>query len=390
MLKIDCHQYRGDRPCAPHKRDGRSCDGCDEYRPIVDRLLIIKLGALGDVLRTTSLLPALFRVYESPHVTWITRRSAAPLLAGNRYVSRVLTVEGPHLEHLLVERFTAGFGLDSEALPASMLAISRCDRYYGFRADDRGRLVPAGREAEAWWLMGLDDARKRANRQTYQSLLYEMCAVPGPVARPMLTIATPARARASALLAVSPVLDGRPVVGLNTGGGSRWQYKKWTTVGWMSLLEQLRDDPMEPALVLLGGPQEAELNALLASRFGERVIFAGCHHDLMTFAALVERADVLVTADSLALHMATALCRPVVALVGPTSPWELELYGQGEALTGDVDCIACYRTTCDKRPACMDLLSATRVASAVRRWLPSTAAVVPRAAPQAIDVRVRA
>jgi ADP-heptose:LPS heptosyltransferase len=385
MLKIDCHQYRGDRPCQPHKRDGRSCDGCDEYHPIGDRLLIIKIGALGDVLRTTCVLPALFRAYASPQVTWITRRSAAPLLAGNPYVSRVLTLEGPHLEYLLVERFTAGFGLDPEPISASMLALSRCDRHYGFRVDDAGRVVPAGHGAEAWWLMGLDDTRKRANRRTFQSLLYEMCAAPEPVARPMLTIPTSTRAHADALLAAGPLLDGRPVVGLNTGGGSRWQYKKWTMTGWMSLIEELRDDVAEPALLLLGGPQEAELNALLASRFGPRVVFPGCDHDLLTFAAMVERADVLVTADSLALHMATALSRPVVALVGPTSPWELDLYGQGEVLTGDADCIGCYRTTCDKRPACMDLLSAARVASAVRRWLPPAAAVLPPVS-QSIDI----
>jgi heptosyltransferase-2 len=386
MLKIDCHQYRGDRPCAPHKRDGRSCDGCDEYRPIVDRLLVIKLGALGDVLRTTCLLPALFRTYESPHVTWITRRSAAPLLAGNPYISRVLTVEDAHVEHLLVERFSAGFGLDPEPLPASLLTISRCDRSYGFRADDRGRVVPAGREAEAWWLMGLDDGRKRANRRTFQSLLYEMCGVAEPVARPMLTICPSARGRADALLAAGPRFGGRPVIGLNTGGGSRWQYKKWTMTGWMSLIEELRDEAMNAELVLLGGPQEADMNGMLASRFGARVIFPGCHHDLLTFAALVERVDALVTADSLALHVATALGRPVVALVGPTSPWELDIYGQGEVLTGDVDCIACYRSTCDKRPACMDLLPATRVASAVRRWLPSAAVGARRARPQPMAI----
>jgi ADP-heptose:LPS heptosyltransferase len=187
----------------------------------------------------------------------------------------------------------------------------------------------------------------------------------------MVPITPAARARADALLPRGTMGDGRPVVGLNTGGGARWQYKKWTPTGWATLIEELRNDRSAPVLVLLGGPQEAELNAMLAGRFGGHVIAPGCAHDLLTFAALVERVDLLVTSDSLALHLATALARPVVALVGPTSPWELELYGLGEVLTGDVDCIGCYRARCAKRPACMDLLPSTRVASAVRQWLPS-------------------
>jgi heptosyltransferase-2 len=386
MLKIDCQQYRGDRPCPPHKRDGRSCGGCDEYRPAGARLLIVKLGAVGDVLRTTCVLPALHRAYESPHVTWITRRSAAPLLASNPCVARVLTVEDPYLEYLLAERFTAGFGLDPEPLAASILTLSRCDRYFGFRADDRGCVGPAGSEAEEWWLMGLDDGRKRANRRTFQSLLYQVCAVAGPCHRPMLAIGADVRARAAALPAMSGAFEGRPLIGLNTGGGSRWQYKKWPIAGWMALVEELRGAVTGSSIVLLGGPHEVDTNALIASHFGDGVIFPGCHHDLPTFAALVERLDLLVTADSLALHMATALSRPVVALVGPTSPWELDLYGQGEVLTGDVDCIACYRETCDKRPACMDLLPATRVARAVQRWLPPQ--VSPARARRAIDRRL--
>jgi heptosyltransferase-2 len=368
MVRIDCDHYRGDRPCDPHERDGRSCERCDEYRPTVDRILIIKLGSLGDVLRTTCILPAIYRTYTAPQVTWVTRRAALPLLVHNPLISRVLAVEEPYLERLLVERFTAGFCLDSDAQSAGILTLSRCRRQFGFRLDERGRVLPASLESTDWWLMGIDDRRRRANRRTLQAIMYETCAIPEPISRPMLWIPDPSWTRAESILAAAGLPDGRPVVGLNTGGGSRRQHKKWTTAGWISLVEQLQSGPEPPALLLLGGPGERDLNASLAARFGSSVVSAGCDQDLLTFAALVGSVDVLVTSDSLALHIATALARPAVALVGPTSARELELYGLGEVLSGDVDCRCCYRSNCDRRPTCMDLLSAGRVAEAVRRW----------------------
>ena len=59
-LKPDCRQFRWDRPCAPHKRTGVTCATCErDYDPVRSRLLVVKLAALGDVLRTTAMLPAI-------------------------------------------------------------------------------------------------------------------------------------------------------------------------------------------------------------------------------------------------------------------------------------------------------------------------------------------
>jgi len=65
--------------------------------------------------------------------------------------------------------------------------------------------------------------------------------------------------------------------------------------------------------------------------------------------------------------MASALSRPVVALVGPTSPWELEMYGSGEVVTADVPCLACYRRQCDKAVTCMERLTPREVYDACVR-----------------------
>ena len=59
ILKTNCKYFPGDHPCIPNKTKGTQCDKCNEYSPVTFKILIIKLDAPGDVLRTTSLLPSL-------------------------------------------------------------------------------------------------------------------------------------------------------------------------------------------------------------------------------------------------------------------------------------------------------------------------------------------
>src|SRR6266850_1284015 len=55
LIHTDCRHYKGSMPCIFHKKDGRLCEGCVEYSPTKARVLIVKLAAVGDVLRTTSI-----------------------------------------------------------------------------------------------------------------------------------------------------------------------------------------------------------------------------------------------------------------------------------------------------------------------------------------------
>ncbi len=85
----DCRHFTGYKPCAP----GRTCDRetCPDRTPSGTRILIVNLDAMGDVLMTTSQLPALKRKYPSSTISWLTLGNAAPLLAGNPYLVTVYT-----------------------------------------------------------------------------------------------------------------------------------------------------------------------------------------------------------------------------------------------------------------------------------------------------------
>ena len=100
----DCKFFLGDRPCIWHKQSGVLCT-CDRYEPVEQRLLIVKLDAMGDVLRSTALLPPIVEAHPRAAITWITRKESVPLLQRNPYVAEVLELGSEALVHLQARTF---------------------------------------------------------------------------------------------------------------------------------------------------------------------------------------------------------------------------------------------------------------------------------------------
>ena len=112
---------------------------------------------------------------------------------------------------------------------------------------------------------------------------------------------------------------------------------------------------------------EAEGNRRIASM--SPAVDAGSDQSMRVFFALLERCEAVVTGDTLALHASLALGRKTVALFGPTSAREIDMYGLGVRLAADMDCLCCYRGACDRSPNCMESIGAERVFRATERLL---------------------
>ncbi len=369
-LKTDCRHFRWDRPCAPHKRSGVTCPVCrTDYEPVSRRVLIVKLAALGDVLRTTALLPAVHQAFPRARVVWITAADAVDLFGGNALVDEVLGAgDATAAARLAVERFDVVLCPDAAPAAAALAAAAQAAERRGFSMDQGGRVLPLGAGAEHWLRMGISDALKKQNRDTYQSLIADVLELPrAAVGEPILVPSAEDRAAAGAWR--GDIGFAGPLVGLNTGGGARWERKQWALPNQAAFLRQMAG--VGVGVVLLGGPAERQRHGdLLAAAAGLPVFDAGNDHAARRFAALVELCAAVVTGDTFALHVATARRVPVVALFGPTSRAEIELYGRGEKIAPEeLACLCCYLPTCDVDPHCQQRISADRVAQAVLRWV---------------------
>jgi ADP-heptose:LPS heptosyltransferase len=363
----DCKFYLGDRPCIWHKQSGVLCT-CDRYEKIEQRLLIIKLDAMGDVLRSTALLPPIVEAHPRAAITWITRRESVPLLKRNPYVAEVLELGPEALVHLQTRTFDRVINLDASKTSAALAAAARSDRKDGFVLDESGIVRPTNEAARRWLEAGVFDDIKRQGTATYQDRMADILGLSGRPHHYVFELAADEVAQAKAHLESIGLDFGRPVIGLNTGAGGRWPLKQWREDGYLELVDRVgrRGDVQ---FLLLGGPSEQERNDRLKRGSSVRLLDPGCDNTVRHFAGLLKHCDVAVTGDTLAMHLALALGKRTVVLFGPTSAAEIDLYGLGEKVVPDMGCLSCYKNSCDFVPNCMDLISTDMVEGAVLRQL---------------------
>ena len=378
-IAFDCRFFLGDRPCVWHKTTGALCT-CDHYQKIEQRFLIIKLDAMGDVLRTTALLPALAETHPRSAITWVTRRESRPLLEGNPYITEILNYGEDALVQLQARTFDRVINLDAGKTSAALATIANAKEKDGFLLDARGCVHPTNEAARKWLEMGLFDDLKRRGAKTYQDLMLEIIGLRGAPHRYVLELSEGERARGRTHLEQRGVDFSRPVIGLNTGAGRRWPLKQWRKEGYLELIERLARRH-SAQLVLLGGPEEHERHQLLIESSKVPLIDSGCDNAVRHFAAIVGACTLVVAGDTLAMHLSLALSRRTIVLFGPTSAAEIEMYGLGEKVLPQMDCLACYKNACDFVPNCMDLITTDMVEAAVNRQLSRISPVSKHAEP---------
>ncbi len=372
-IKLDCRHFPGDRPCVYHKTEGTSCPTCSHYEERGTSILIIKFEALGDVLRTTSLLPSLKREYGTIYVTWITTQEALPLFVGNPYVDEILSEPQLYMATLLAREFDIVVNPDTCSRSCHLASIASAETKFGFVASPRGAPVPLGDAALRWLEMGGNDEIKRANTRTYQEIIHEMCNLDPSHQNIVIGLTDAERAQQSEIAHKLNLEPSLPVVGINTGAGRRWELKKWTVEGFVNLIDMMQKQ-LSAQVLLFGGPDDYQRNFLIAHTTKRQPLLwqASCLRELFQ---VIDLCDVVVSGDTLVAHASVGLGKRTVVLFGPTSPAEFDLYGLGEKIVAPLDCISCYSQKCERKPNCMESIESQMVLDAVRRQLREVARI---------------
>ncbi|MEQ1844985.1 MAG: glycosyltransferase family 9 protein [Nitrospira sp.] len=366
-VAFDCKSFIGDRPCVWHKATGVLCP-CEHYQKVEERILLIKLDAMGDVLRTTALLPALVDRHPHAAITWVTRKEARPLLENNPYITEILDYGEDALVQIKVRTFDQVINLDAGKVSAALATAAHSEHKVGFILDPKGYVQPTNDAARVWLEMGVFDDLKRQGRKSYQDMMTDILGLSGCPHRYVLHLTHEERERGFVFLQELGVDFSRPVIGLNTGAGRRWQLKQWREDGYLDLIDRIARK-YSAQFVLLGGPEERERHARLVARAKVSLIDAGCNNEVRHFASLVGVCHLIVTGDTLAMHLSLALNRRTIVLFGPTSAAEIEMYGLGEKIVPHMSCLGCYKPKCDFVPNCMDLITTDTVEAAIdRQW----------------------
>jgi hypothetical protein len=168
MINHSCRHYRGSKPCEFNKTDGSECPSCVHVSEFKERILFIKLDAIGDVLRSASLLPAIIERHNAPYIAWLTRKESIELVGMMKYVNEVIELSEVGLARITTGGWDHVYSLSND-WPSASLATAAQSRappvgYYV----EHGKLKPSNPAAEVWLEMAAFDRLKRQNKETYQ------------------------------------------------------------------------------------------------------------------------------------------------------------------------------------------------------------------------------
>jgi lipopolysaccharide heptosyltransferase I len=304
-------------------------DDCPRRLEDHDRVLLIRLGAVGDVLRTLPALHLIRSTFPGVHLSWLVEDLSRDLLAGHPEIDEVLSFPRTELRLAMMRphrlrrsiaaltsdlrrrRFSVALDFQGSLKSALLAWLSGAPRRVGFAP---------GHCRELSFLFTNDWVRpqvRRLNRVERNLLLAEAVGARGDAIEVILP-ERPEEGRAAAEIvrAVNPT--GSPLVVLSPGTSRRQRYKRWPAEHFSRLAALLASSPGVVPLVAWG-PGEEALASEIVSASGGRAVKAP-PTSLRLLAAVLRRSSLFVGADSGPMHLAWGVGCPVLALFGPTDP----------------------------------------------------------------------
>ena len=306
----------------------------------MSKILIIKLGysetldreisrvtSLGDVLRTTVVL----HLFKKDIVTWLVDEEAYPLLKDNKYINKIFIYNSNSL--LKIQRQSYDVVINFEKNPdICMFSDSiKSKKRYGFKFDKDTHSMQYYKGSELAFNICNNIDIKRNNKKSWQQIIIEMCKGRWN--------------KEDYVLGYQPKLKHKYDVGLNWAVGAKWPNKLWPKKYWVKLAE------------LLEGYYNYSWQEGL--------------NNVYDYIEWINSCRLIITADSLAQHIAIALKKKLLVLYGPTNYFETYLYDRGEVLLPSVNykCMPCMKNRCIQKKSCMSFIEPEKVIIEIRNIL---------------------
>jgi heptosyltransferase-1 len=330
------------------------------------RVLIVRLSAIGDVVFASPLIGALQRTWPGVVVDWLVEPQAAPLLQHHSGLGRVVVWPKKQWLERWQKRQWRGLWADIRAFREHLREVE-----YDVVLDVQGLLKSSvlTRLAKAQRRIGLDSGERThwlldevypkspdVSRigSEYFGLAQQLGLAVDDFAMD-IALSSEARQRAQALAAEGAYWVVCPFT-------TRPQ-KHWREGAWVMFIEQ--QHALGRRIVVLGGPGDIAaaqpfINAGATSLVGEL--------SLLESAAVISEAQGLVGVDTGLTHMGIAFGIPTVAIFGSTCPYTDTTRANARVIFSQLDCAPCgRRPTCGGRFDCMVAISVEQVTEALEQ-----------------------
>ena len=328
----------------------------------INRLLVIKLRGIGDVLLSTPLIENLKKQFPHLQIDYLCEEFACDVLRGNPWLDNVI---------LFNKRKESGFDLikkirqkkydiiiDLYGNPRTAFLTFTSGAKYRIGFPFRGRsyaytdlVTPRGGEV---------------HNVDFNLDVLKHFEIPITSRRPIFPLLNNEKQFAEDYF-VQNGLSSKTVIGINASGG--WYTKKWDLTSYASLVNKISQT--EQCIVLLfWGPGEYH-DAIAIQKIVKKTTLIIPKTTLKEMGALLQRCSYFISNDAGPMHIAASLDVPTLGIYGPTNPYLQGPYGEKHVWIRNeqLDCLECNLTKCPIGNVCMTELSVEVVYSAFQQLI---------------------
>ncbi len=371
-------------------------------REAPQRIVIVKFGALGDILMATPLLTALRRAYPEAHITWVAEDTNLGAIDTNPHIDEILLWSSGYWQLMRSSkprnwiRNQFGFRWPLKLLRLKWLLHRRFDTFISFHPERWNFLRSAAAPRTSLGIFESPDQAKRDYTSRYTKAYTAADFSVHRTNNSLLPLGA---------LSLPPATDKQMILGFTAEDDNAardflkrhdhpdgqeflllapmttWESRVWPAENYVQLGNALAKQGRR--LVLISSPhlEEREAVSAIASQMQVPPMTALGTLTFRQMAALMARASLLISSDTGPMHAAAAVGTPYLALFGPTPVLgRAPLAGRGLALAHAVPCGPCDQQVCPNPPEtymkCMHLLTVSEVLDAVTEVLDAVTEVL--------------
>jgi heptosyltransferase-1 len=319
--------------------------------------LLVRLGALGDLVHAMPVVSALRDAYPEARIGWIVHPRFVPLLELVDGLDRIHALDrrtgAAAIREVRRERYDACLDLQGLLKSAAVARLSGARRVIGFARP--WLREPAA--ALAYSETGGDGSGHVITKNL--SLLARLGVTAGA---PRFSLRVPDSPVVSCARQILGLTAAAPFALLNPGAA--WPNKRWPVDRFGALAQSMRQR-FGLRSTVLWGPDEATLAASVV-RASDGAAAMAPQTTMVEMLALARAARIVVSGDTGPLHLAAAAGTPVVGLFGPTPPARNGPWNPADRVVSSHETCRCvFKRSCTAEAWCMERLAVTDVVDAV-------------------------
>ena len=316
------------------------------------KILILKPSSLGDVIHALPVLRLLKRHWPQSRIHWWLDVNLVPLLGGDPDLEGIFAFERKHwaapqhwleihasIKAMREQRFDLAIDLQGLARSSMFAWLANADTLVGLDNEREG-----GREgARAMYDLTPPRAPSRSHAVDRYLAVLPLLRVPVHWDFEWLP-PRPAAARNVRQTWAPETERTRWIVFLP---GGRWDNKRWPVRNFVELAKRFGDIPASK-VVVLGSQGERPLGEEIAAAAPGRCLNLAGSTTLGEMIEWMRLSRLTITNDTGPMHVAAALRRPILAVFGPTAPWNTGPYGQLDHVlqATSLPCVPCLKSRC--------------------------------------------